>query len=474
MNCYRCGSRLTEQSFCTNCGADVGLYKKIVSLSHYFYNEGLEKANVRDLSGAVSSLQESLKLYKNNIEARNLLGLIFFEMGETVAALSEWVISKNLQAEKNIADDYIDMIQNNPGRLETINQTIKKYNQALVYCYQGSIDLAIIQLKKVLSMNSKFVQAHQLLALCYIQTQEWEKAYRELKKCERIDVNHTLTRRYLKEVEPVLYKDEQGKPKGRPGAPDSQESREVVKYQSGNETIIQPVNVKEPRSSSAILNIVIGLVIGVAISCFLILPGRVQAARSELNRQLQEISNQADAKTSTITELEAKAESLTKTNEQLQGQLDAYVGTDGTLKAVDSLMRAVRIYLDTPKETAKVAEALEEIDPSSITENTSKSFTDLYRQLLEAAGPAISQECYREGNNAYKAGDYDTAVDQLTRAFTYDNANGEALFTLGNAYRKQDDTEHAVNVYKQVIELFPNTEKARRAQDYLKELQPAQ
>jgi len=108
MFCYQCGAKLSEQhDFCTACGVDVYLYKKIMYVSNRFYNEGLEKASVRDLSGAVVSLRQSLKFNKNHIEARNLLGLVYFEMGEVVAAMSEWVISKNLRPEKNIADDYI-------------------------------------------------------------------------------------------------------------------------------------------------------------------------------------------------------------------------------------------------------------------------------------------------------------------------------------------------------------------------------
>ena len=158
------------------CGADARLlYKKIMFASNRFYNEGLDKASVRDLSGAITSLRESLKLNKNNIEARNLLGLVYYERGEVVAALSEWVISKNIKEDKNIADDYINMIQNNPGRLETFNQTVKKYNQALLYCQQDSLDLAVIQLKKVLSMNPRFLQARQLLSLLYINNQDWEQ-----------------------------------------------------------------------------------------------------------------------------------------------------------------------------------------------------------------------------------------------------------------------------------------------------------
>ncbi len=145
MFCYNCGCQLSEYDFCTGCGADVSLYKKIICVSNMFYNDGLERAGIRDLSGAITSLRQSLKFNKNNVEARNLLGLVYFEMGEVVAALSEWVISKNLRPEKNIADDYIEKVQANATRLDSINQTIKKFNQALTYCQQDSRDLAIIQ-----------------------------------------------------------------------------------------------------------------------------------------------------------------------------------------------------------------------------------------------------------------------------------------------------------------------------------------
>jgi Tfp pilus assembly protein PilF len=84
--------------------------------------------------------------------------------------MSEWVISKNLRPEKNIADDYLGMLQSNAGRLDSLNQTIKKYNQAYTYCTQDSRDLAVIQLKKVLSLNPRFIRAHQLLALLYMDS----------------------------------------------------------------------------------------------------------------------------------------------------------------------------------------------------------------------------------------------------------------------------------------------------------------
>ncbi len=67
-----------------------------------------------------------------------------------MSALSEWVISKNQRGQDNIAAQYLDDVQSHPAMLNTVNQTIKKYNQALLYCQQDSTDLAVIQLKKAL------------------------------------------------------------------------------------------------------------------------------------------------------------------------------------------------------------------------------------------------------------------------------------------------------------------------------------
>ena len=168
------------------------------------------------------------------------------------------------------------MVQSNPTRLDTINKTIKKYNQALLYCHQESKDLAIIQLKKVLSLNPKYIRAHQLLALLYIDAEDWQRAERELQRCEQIDSGNTTTKRYLKEVNMMLHPEEsEDRRSTRKKKKETQE--EVMRYRSGNEMIIQPLDVKEPKgvSFSAILYLLIGLAIGVAMTVFLILPARI-------------------------------------------------------------------------------------------------------------------------------------------------------------------------------------------------------
>lgn len=467
MNCYNCGCHLSEQDYCTNCGADVSLYKRILRISNMYYNEGLEKAGVRDLSGAVTSLRQSLKLNKNNVEARNLLGLVYFEMGEVVAALSEWVISKNLRPQKNVADDYIEMVQSNASRLDTINQTIKKYNQALLYCKQDSKDLAVIQLKKVLSLNPKFLRAHQLLALLYIDSEQWDKAKRELEKCCKIDANNTQTLRYLQEVEEMLIPDEPVKGNTK------QKNKEAVRYQSDNEIIIQPLNVKEPKSSGlgTLFNVAIGLVLGVASMYFLILPSAVEAERERGQEMERSLGEELDNKNITITSLEAQIESLMEDRNSLHAQLEAYVGEDGTLQIIDNLMQAASEYLTT-SDLEVTANYLDEIAMDVNILETSQAFQQLYNTLLAEIGPKLSQNYYTTGYAAYMAYDYAQAIEDLLLAVRYDETNGDALLYLGNAYRMNGQNEDAIEVYEQVIALFPGSDRATRAQGYINQLTP--
>ena len=88
MICYKCGQEVGNAKRCPNCGADLSVFLKVRHISNAYYNLGLEQAGVRNLSGAIVSLKNSLKFNKYNIDARNLLGLIYCETGEVVDALS--------------------------------------------------------------------------------------------------------------------------------------------------------------------------------------------------------------------------------------------------------------------------------------------------------------------------------------------------------------------------------------------------
>ena len=63
MECYNCGAKLGKGDICQNCGANVKIYKKIIMASNAYYNDALEKAAVRDLSGAMLSAFVKLQTF---------------------------------------------------------------------------------------------------------------------------------------------------------------------------------------------------------------------------------------------------------------------------------------------------------------------------------------------------------------------------------------------------------------------------
>ena len=89
--------------------------RKNQQIANSFYNLGLEKARIRDLSGAAQCLKKSLHFNKYQTDARNLLGLIYYENGEVADALVQWVISLNLQPEDNLADHYLCLLYTSPS-----------------------------------------------------------------------------------------------------------------------------------------------------------------------------------------------------------------------------------------------------------------------------------------------------------------------------------------------------------------------
>ena len=470
MRCYNCGCELSEHNFCTNCLVDVTLYKKIIRTSNFFYNQGLEMARVRDLSGAIVSLRQSLKFNKNNIKARNLLGLVYFEMGEVTAALCEWVISKNLKPKKNMAADYLDMVQSNTAKLDDLNDSIKKYNIALDYCKkEDGIDMAVIQLKGVLKTNPNFVRAHQLLALCYIQAKRPELARRELEKCKVIDVNNLTTLRYLAEVERMLNPvDDQGAKKAKKKK--GEEEPASTSYVDGNELIIRPLGIKEKKGSNTVLNILFGIAIGFAAAMLTVFPGRINHERMKAQEEIKAIDNQLDAKNITISELEQKLSDATAENTSLHESLGAYAGTEGTLQSMENLLKAAAIYLENPESYLEVADYIKDVDESSWTQETSENYKKLHAALKAAIAPSVCQSYYEEGYKAYQAKQYEDAIAYFTGAVYFDATHKDSLYYLAMAYAASDKKDDAKLTFNKVIELFPGTWHAQNAEKQLKKL----
>ena len=462
MDCYVCGAALSELDYCTNCGADVGRYKKLCYIANRLYNEGLDRARIRDLSGAIRVLKECLKCNKNHTDARNLLGLIYYEMGEAGSALIQWIVSMNYHSERNVAEEYLNMIPADKGRQETINTTLKKYNVALEYCQQNNNDLAIIQLKKVLSLNPGFAKAHRLLGLLYMENQDWEHAKRELERCRKIDVGDVDAMLYLQECQERLYGDERGQ--GRRHR--HREEPAAVYTRTGSDVLIQPVAGKEPLGLHVFLEIALGILVGVLATWFLIIPGREAQVRNEESAKTQEYTKQIEQKNSEITDLNTRIRELEGNVAKQSDVIDGYSGEDGAMAANENLHAAALSYLGDSGEM-DVDQYLSRIADDYVEQSAPPKFKELYQYLMDHIGGKVGESYYNNGMDAFHQQDYVNAIAYLKKACEYDPNNDDALYYLGVCCYESGDVNQAADIFNDLLTRFPDSAQADKARQRL-------
>ena len=477
MKCKRCNAPLLMNGVCSRCGLDKNFIDKCIRTSNYYYNRGLDKAIVRDLTGAVFELKKALKYNKHNIDARNLLGLCYHEMGEVVSALTEWVVSQNFQPENNVASTYIHDVQKNPKKLDDVNATIRKYNQTLNYLRQGDFDLALIQLKRVLGMSPNYVNGYLLLALLYIKTDNIEKARKALKRVLRIDTNNTLALKYYKEVggNISVFHREDARYKTRPKNAEPIVKPEENRERKIKQKEIEPSNqlsidqyVESSNNKYTFVGILVGLLVGIAVMWFLIIPQKTLNLSDGFKEIEKEYQEEIANKNKNISELENTVAQTEKKKNQLAKELEKATENFGDGNIYENLMYASKYMNDSDMD--KAAEYLMKVKDNE-KDLELKSSQMLFSQLSEKILPQMAKNAYNKGYSQFSVGDYKNAIDNLTKAFEYDDTNADALYYIGRSYQYSKENAKAKKIYKQVIKQFPDHRRAAQVETNIKEME---
>lgn len=399
MNCVNCGAFLTDMDldYCPNCGYNVLIQKKVDYLSKSFYNQGLEKASIRDLSGAIACLKQSLIYDKRNIKARNLLGLVYFETGEVVSALSEWVISKNLQPARNLATEYINKLQANRNRLNAINETIRKYNNALMLCREGHEDMAAIKLRRILSQNPKLIKGYHLLALIQMKNHEWNKARRTLKKAARIDKTNTTTLRFLREV------DEQtgvttNLEKSKKGLFHSNKASKQDTDIFASEQVVQQPVYKERSGLSAFFILMAGIAAGVGAFWLLAAPAIRQGIYKEANQQIVQYSESLASQAAELTKAQSDAKEATESADEVSQQLTS---EQAKSKSYQALLQAYAAYQQKSLDDAALELQNVQQDVLSDSQKT------IYNTISQAVNSGNTGSSDTSDDGSDDSGEYD-------------------------------------------------------------------
>lgn len=426
--------------------------QKIQYAANGFYNHGLELAKERDLSGAAECLKRALQFNKYHTDARNLLGLIFYEMGETSDALVQWVISVHLQPENNRADRYLDKVQRKPGQLELASSLIRKYNQALIHAQNGSDDLAVLQLKRIVEEKPNYVKAHLLLALLYIGHEDYTKAGKSLYKVLQIDKNNRRAERYMEYV------------KSKTGKADV-EKRKLKNAFSHREMedndVILPPTYKENTGWQSIINITIGLALGVIVVLFMILPARDRSLNYKHNQEMQIYADKLNLANQEADRLKKEAAQYEIERAEIEAELENLIGdSDSTLAQYQVLIEILQAYRN--EDYQKAVKLYIDLDKTKIMDETVLHILSGIEADMNTNAPAVLEELAAAGS---AAGDYELALKYYHEYMEFEDRNPQIIFDMAKVYKAMGDEETSDRLFGQVIMNFDDEELAAKAKE---------
>lgn len=414
-------------------------------IANAYYNIGLEKARSRDLTGAADALKKSLRFDKYQTEARNLLGLIYNEIGEVGAALTQWVISLNLQEQDNLAEEYLRKVHAARGYLELADQAAKKYNQALIYAQNDNEDLAALLLMRMVEEFPQYVKAQELLALLYLHQEDYIKAGRCLYQALKIDRYNPWAQRYMDVAKHNTGKAEVEKRKLK---------NAFSHRQMQDDDIIMPPSYKENTGWQSVLNILVGLVLGAMVIFFLVMPANTETLNAKHNQELKNTLEELNQKNIEIDSLNQKMEEAKSAQSKAEENLKTLQNSSGgTLAQYQNLVKILQAYRDEDQKTATLLYV--DTDWSVLNDGVLNETVAWIQKDMSENGYALLMNL---GDEALAAGDAAGAADYYQKSLQIKGDNPEVIYKLGMAYVTAGDQETATQYFTDVIMNYPNSE----------------
>lgn len=462
MKCQNCGFEFFEGCHCPGCGVDVYVFQKARSVSNRLYNEALSLAEKQDLSGAATKLEQSLLFDKNNIPARNLLGLIDCERGRIGDALRHWIISTSLQPENNLASEYMEYLQRNAREMEKCNDAIRMYNQAITYLKQGSDDLAIIQLKKSIDNDPNFLDAYNLMTLCCIEDKNMKRAQHFNEIVLRRDIRNPIALHYAQLIGNLPAPSGFKKAEARK----VEKMKAKVKKTDGNPPIPR-YKRKEKNNAALAKRDLLAFLVGVAVAAVVILVLVVPALNEgttakikELETAVENYAGETKMSPEEVLEMRTELNQLQEENKKLRSEENKQAN-------LELLETAVAQMTDSDFEGCVTT--LDSIDTVSFSEEDLAK----YNSVKTTAYPKAADAYYTKGKSQFLSNHFTEAKTYLETALKYtdkENFVDDALYYLGKIAEEDGNAEQAKKYYNQIISDYPESNQIGNVRNALEHL----
>lgn len=428
--------------------------RRLEQISNGYYNLGLSLAKERNLSSALNALSISLGLNKKNTDARNLYGLIQFEMGEETKALISWVISININPINNPAQNYLQKLRNKSAYLEKSQDAISKYNKAISQIKTVNYDMARITLKQAVDIRPHFVKAMLALALLDIREGKSSEAKKLLENVLAIDRFNTKAITYLEEMKPLTEKNARKEKLSVIGSPVKKE-KPVENVNNG-----MPVTeiYKNYSGMFTAINVGIGLIVGACAMVFLYMPTMKVALNNAHNKEIVEISQQ-------LNDVNLSMETLKSENEGLNEQVNKLTEVNNTSTENMNYKLLQYVYFlglikeYNTKNYTRAAEIFSNLDVGQLTDvdnglgiSVTGTFAEMAPKMRDE-GPKL---LLKVADGLNRSGDFAGAIGYYDAALRISPDYVEAKYKKALAYKTMGDVDTANNLFTEIITNYPD------------------
>ena len=447
-------------------------------ISNRFYNLAINRALDRDLFGATLLLKKALLFNSKNANARNLLGLIFFEEGSVTEALVEWLISKELvHTDFNVANEYLSKVQNDE-RLNDYFESIKLYNAAIDDISFERNDLAMIKLYKSIEKNDHNMKAMMLLSTLLLQINDHIKAGHFLLRCQKIDNGNTFINEHM---DYVLKNTKRNEVKEK-----RIQNVYSLKKLDTDDAILPRKYIKLSENQKVIF-ILIGIIIGALFYALILSPhggGNSYASDSEgiiigalfyslvlsphrstnsyaNDNEVIKYANLVNDQNKIIRDITIENNELKKNYEDASVKLHAYEEQDKLFTSQYESLNSIITDFDSGY-ISRAAKTYVELDKEAITDDALITLLNQAKSRIEGIGAKRLTEL---GTENWNAGNRSSAISYYQLSLNINPDDPETMFLLARLYQSFDRNTEANQLFDKIIALHPESSYARRSRE---------
>lgn len=461
VKCPYCNQDENTTPICQSCGAELSWVEQLYTKSEYYYNKAYHYATLRQLSLAIPCLEKAISFNKYNVKAKNLLGLIYFEIGETASALKLWILSSALDKEDKQAMTYMEALQNRPKKLEAYKDSLILYNRALRYLEKKNDDMAVIRLKKAIHLNPQFLEARNLLALCYLYQKQEDKALKQLQYVLKKDTTNEKALYYLGKIQ-----SQQGGLEGfeqdcigMPHINDLDISRAIQPQK-----IIQ----RSRLFTRCMVYFILGCLCMFGIETALIIPNKIAILDKKVYDITAENTSLKVEFDTFMEESKTKEKDLDTTNQKL-------IKDQATLQALYNVtLQENRLWqaqnLASLYEWQEAAEILNNVATKDLDTEKQALYETLKEKVYVKAGEAF----YKEGVKLYKEGKNVEATLQFEKCVLFmpgTKTAAASIYTIGQIEEENNNQDKALQLYGIILSEYQETSYYNKAKERMQSIE---